>query len=318
MITSVFLLFGDLIPKKLAMHYPESIACAIAVPISKIMLLTKPIIGLMDVITNAVISKITPENYSDGVSIEEVCMVIEQGLESGAVGETSMTIMTNTLSLEDKNITEIMIPRTEIKYISITADVDSTLRKMKAVPFHIYVACKNDIDTVIGTIDLTDMIPVFSKEKELNWTDLIKPIHFMPETLTLQECLLDFQKTKKSIAMVINEFGEIIGMVRLSDVHNSIINTESIQETESLITKRADGTWLVSGELGIKQLKETIVCNAGFPGEDQEKYHTVSGLVMYVLKRIPIEGDIFKVSQLEIEVLDIDGNVVDKVLIKKE
>lgn len=315
-ITIVFLLFGDLIPKRVAMLYPESIACAIVGIFSKIVLITTPILKVLDFITESIANKLKKTNAVDGVTFEEVCLVIEQGVQSGAVEKSSMQIVENALNLDDRNVTEIMIPRTEIDFIDSTLPRDALLQKLKTNPYHRYILCKENIDHVLGIIDLTDLIPIFSNEADLNLDILVKPMHYIPETLTLQQGLTDLQQNQKTLAMIINEFGEVIGMVRLSDIHHSIVGKTGSTTENNWVTTRSDGTWLVSGDAPVSVVKDTLGLTMALDGEDQAKYHTVNGMVMYLLHRMPKEGDILTVENFIIEVIDIDKHLVDKVLIQ--
>lgn len=315
-ITIIFLLFGDLIPKRIAMLYPESIACAIVGIFSKIVMVTTPILKILDYITEHIATKLKTSNVEDGVTFEEVCLVIEQGIQSGAVEKSSMHIVENALNLDDRNITEIMIPRTEIDFIDSTLPRDELIRKLKSNPYHRYILCKENIDHVLGIIDLTDLIPIFSNETDLNLDVLVKPMHYIPETLTLQEGLTDLQLNQKTLAMVINEFGEVIGMVRLTDIHNAIVGKTIATEENNWITTRNDGSWIVSGDAPVSIVKNTLGLTTYLDGEEQSKYHTVNGMVMYLLHRMPKEGDILMVEHFTIEVIDIDKHLVDKVLIQ--
>lgn len=314
LITVSFLLFGDLIPKRIAMQHPEQIACRLAGFFAKIVYVLSPVLKLLDYVSDKIVKK---SPHDDSVTFEEVCLVIEQGVRSGAVERSSIHIVENALNLDERNVTEIMIPRTEIDFIDSTLDKDTLIKKLKNNPYHRYILCKNNIDHVQGIIDLTDLIPIFSGDVDLNLDTIVKPMHYIPETLDLQQSLTDLQTNQKTLAMVINEFGEVIGMVRLSDIHHTITGNINEQDNSSWITKRSDGSYIVAGDTPVSILKDTLKIETVLDGELIEKYHTVNGLVMYFLHRMPKEGDIIQLENFNIEVVDIDKHLIDKVLVQQ-
>lgn len=317
LITYLSLIIGELVPKRLALNNPERLARLTAGPMIFLSKIAAPLVSLLTISSDLVlkIMHIQPSN-DPAVSEEEVKMLIREGARIGVFNLAEKDIVERTFRLSDKKINAIMTPRKEIIWLDIDSSF-KTLRNRIAKHKHAHFPiCRDNLDKVIGVIRTEDLLTTFLVDEKLDLKkSLQKPI-FVPETVDGLKVLELFKKSGVHLAFVIDEYGNIMGLLTLTDILEEIVGDiphSNDQEEQDIIT-RDDGSFLVDGLLPIDEFKDHFKIKR-LPGERSGAFHTIGGFIMTQIGRIPSVGDHFTFGDYTFEVVDMDGNRVDKVLL---
>ncbi len=319
-ITYLSLIIGELVPKRLALSHPERFAIILARPMNLVSQITAPLVTLLSVSTDVIlrILRIKP-NTEPSVSDEEVSMLLREGTQVGVFEIAEKDIVERTLKLGDKRIPALMTPRKEIVWI----DIDSSMRTIRNTILEsslaYYPVCRDSLDKVVGIVRSEDVLRTFLMDEKVDLKKfLIKPV-FIPESMDPLQVLENFKKTGVHTALVIDEFGNVQGLLSLNDILEAIVgdipSVNDIDEAE--IVKRDDNSWLLDGLLSIDEFKEHFHIKK-LPEEKAGVFHTIGGFVMHHLGKIPNTGDTFEWDKFIFEIVDMDGNRVDKVLLTKK
>lgn len=317
-VTLLFLLFGELIPKRIAMAHPEQIAKAVSGWFTVLTWVTKPPLTLLEKVTGFVVSWIirNPES-SPLVTTDELRLVLEQSAKEGTLQASAFTIVENALDMDDRLVVAVMVPRSDMMYLDTQDTQEENLQKLCSTPYHRFVVCEGGLDNIKGLLDITDAIPSIAGKAALDLTKKLEPIHGVPESLSLKQTMDDLQLARKASAVVINEFNEVIGMVSLNDIYAAVMGDTTEETGDQWIQARTPEGWYIAGIADMEAVKLAIGLDSELPGEKSKAYHTVNGFVMYMMCRMPREADTFEVAGYKFEVSDIDGRFVDKVLVVK-
>jgi putative hemolysin len=312
-ITFMSLIVGELVPKRIALNSPEPIAAKLARPLQIIVMIARPMVWLLEITTAAVLSLLRVRtDRPDGVTEEEVKLAIAEGTESGVIDEVEEEMIHGVLALADRSVEAVLTPRTDVYWIDLDDEPERIAREIADCPYsRIVVARGGDIGRPIGIVQKKDLLTDLIAGKPLRVEEnLIQPL-FVPETLPVLRLLEMFRTANVHIALVVDEYGDFTGVATLHDVLEGIAG-DIAQEHEGVaqeIVKRADGSWLVDGRAPIETLKEELGID-----EAAEDYHTAAGLALEKLARIPVEGDSFVVGDWRVEVIDMDGKRIDKLI----
>jgi putative hemolysin len=311
LITTLSLLVGELIPKRLALHSPERIAASIARPMALVSKLFTPLVWLLGQATDLTLKMIgiNPAEESP-VTEEEIQLLIGQGTEAGVFEEAEQEMVEGVFSLSDSRVYSLMTPRTEIVWLDVNDSADEIRRKIVESPFSRFPVCQNSLDTILGIIKARDLLaPPGLSSDEFKLKDKLRPALYVPETMFASRALELFKEKSAELMLVIDEFGSLQGLITINDIIEEIVGDIEI---EPQATQRQDGSWLLDGLLPVDDFKE-IFKLASLPHEDE--YETLSGFVMMSLGRVPQAADHFEWAGLRFEVMDMDGRRVDKVLV---
>lgn len=318
-ITYLSLIVGELVPKRLALNFPERIAAWIARPMYGLSLLALPAVKLLSWSCDLVLwlLRVKPKPQPT-VTEEEIKILLEQGAEEGVFEEAEQQFMENILRLDDRKVGAIMTPRKDIVYLDLR---DSFAENRQCILDHshwVLPLCDNGLEQVIGFVKTKDLLDRVLLDGPPHLRAIAIPALYVPESLSLMELLERFRDTRLHTALVVDEYGEIEGLVALSDVLEAIVGHlpggGSADRPE--IVQRSDGSWLVDGMLDIDRLKEHFGIKE-LPEERRGEFHTLGGFVMLHLGRVPKATDSFDFAGLRLEVVDMDGNRVDKVLVSR-
>jgi putative hemolysin len=317
--TLLFLLFGELIPKRIAMAHPEAIAKAISGWFVILTWVTKHPLWILEKVTNAIVPMITKNAVSDPlVATSELRLVLEHSAQAGTLEASAFAIVENALDMDDRNVVAIMVPRSDILYLNSQDSQDVNLKKLRSTPYHRFLVCDGGLDTISGLFDISNAIPAIAGEAPLDLSVKLESIHYVPETLSLRETMDDLQASRKSSAIVVNEFNEVIGMVSLNDIYAAVMGDTTDETGNEWITARQPDGWYVAGIADMSSVKSALGLTGDLPGEVNDAYHTMNGFMMYMLHRMPKEADTFDFGDFAFEVCDIDGRFVDKVLVTRK
>ncbi len=317
-ITYLTIVIAELVPKQIALNSPEKIASFVARPIDLLARLSTPLIFMLSRSTNFVVKLFgIRRTERPEVTEEEIKVMIEQGTEAGMFEESEQDMVEGVLSLGDLKIGALMTPRPDITWIDINDQVGITRQKIIDSDYSRLPVCEGELDRVLGVVHVADLLSQTLKGEEINLTASLSQPLFIPESTRGLKVLEQFKKFGTHIAMVVDEYGVIQGLVTMHDLFEEIFGdiTDFNEEPEEpQIIQREDGSWLLDGMLSIEELLEQF--DIPESAIDRGNYHTLGGFAIMQLGKIPISGEYFEWRQLRFEIVDMDGKRVDKILVK--
>lgn len=318
-ITYLSLVIGELAPKRIALNNPEKIAMLFAAPMKFLSAAASPLVKFLSISTELIlrIFRIKPSSEPP-ITEEEIRALIDQGARAGVFEVYEQDMVERIFKLGDKRVNVLMQHRMEIEFIDINDSTENIKKQAADTPFSRLPVCDGSIDEMLGIVKIKDLI---LKGFDGNSFDikpfLHKPI-YVPENMKAYKALELFKKNRTRFALVINEYGSIEGLITITDILESIVGDIEIDPAEnaSMIIKREDGSYLIDGLILIDELKEALQINK-LPNEEHREFDTLAGFIIMELGKIPAEGDKFSWSNFTFEVVDMDGNRIDKVLVHK-
>ena len=309
-ITVMSLWLGELVPKRLGLHSPEQIARIVAGPMLFISKLFSPLISMLSASTDLVLRLIgvTP-SLDPPITEEELQVLIDQGTQAGVFEEAEQDMVEGVFSLGDRRVYSLMTPRTDIIWLDINDSPNEILQKIAESEYSRFPVCEDSLDKVLGIVKARDLLVPSLAGEPINLKNKLRPALYIPETSFASRALEIFKEQNRELMLVIDEFGSLQGILTLNDIIEEIVGDF---EPEPQATQRQDGSWLLDGMLAIDDFKEIFNLRT-MPHESE--YETLSGFMMTSLGRLPQTADRFDWNTLTFEVMDMDGNRVDKVLV---
>lgn len=316
-ITYLSLVIGELAPKRLALNNPERIAAAVAAPMNSLSWLASPIVNLMGASTDLALRLVGARSSVEPlVTDEEIKILLEQGARVGIFEEAEQDIVASVFRLSDRRVDAIMTPRTEMVWLDLDDPIEKILNDVTESRHAVLPVAQGSLDNVQGILLVKDLLEATLSGTPLVIPSILRPAIFVPESTPALKVLEEVKNSGLTLAMVLDEYGGISGMVTLIDILKSIVGDipQSDEEHEPLVVRRPDGSWLLDGLLQVDELKALLDLQS-LPDEDRVGYQTLGGLVMSQLKTIPTTGETFDWEGYRFEVVDMDGRRVDKVLV---
>ncbi len=317
-ITYLSLIIGELVPKRLGLSNPEQIAINVAKPMSVLSAIAAPVVHLLSASTEAVVRMIGAEQTSAQplVTEEEIKVLVRQGAEAGMFEVAEQDMVERVFRLGDQNVGNLMTPRLDIVWLDLSDSIEINREKMINSNHTRFPVCHDSIDNVLGVLNATDMLSRTLRNEPLDFTDILRSPLFVPASTRAFKVLELFKQSSTHIAFVVDEYGVIQGLVTLNDVIEVIIGDIPFADhpCELPAVQRDDGSWLIDGMLSIDRFKEIFKLSY-LPNEEHGNFQTLGGFVITYLGRIPTAADHFEWHNLRFEVMDMDGNRVDKMLI---
>jgi CBS domain containing-hemolysin-like protein len=260
-----------------------------------------------------------PTKPVDQITTEDIAAMVDAGAEAGVLRKHELHLIENVFELDSKGIPAIMTPRDDVVYLTLAETAESVRRKLVTQPHAQYPVCGQDLDDVLGYIDSKDILQqLLANESAAVLADIgqhyDKNVLVVPDTLTLSEALTRFREMHENFAVVMNEYGLVVGVVTLDDLVGALMGDILYSTEDEQIVRRDDSSWLVDGLTPIVDLKKALELDT-LPGEDY--VDTAAGLVIYALKRIPKKSESLTVAGFRFEVLDIDHHKIDQLLVSK-
>lgn len=318
-ITYLTLIFGELAPKRLALFNPEGTAMRLARPMQGLARLTRPLNRLLTLSTDAVIHLIGAHPSEEpAVTEEEVQVLIEQGTQLGIFEQEEQKMIEGVLRLDDQILGGLMTPRRQVVWLDLAETPQELRTKILQSGHGRFPVIDGDDEDILGIVHTKDLLGQLLRDQPLDVTAVMRPPLFVPEGTLVLDLLTKFKQHGSDMAIVIDEYGSAEGIVTHNDILEMIVGALPSDHApeEPEITLRVDGSWLVDGMLSINELKELLSVEE-MPGEKQIRYQTLGGFILSQLGVIPAAGSDFEWEQFRFEVLDMDGNRVDKVLISR-
>lgn len=312
---------GELVPKRLALLAPEGIASLISRPMMILARITHPLVVVLSGSSALVLRVLGARRREEPpVTDDEIKVLMEQGAEAGVFHESEQEIVSNVLRLDEQRISAIMTPRRDMVVVDLDEDESSCWQTIVDTPFSRLVVCRDGLEHVIGVLQKSDLLKAALPGGGVTISDLedfLRPPLYVPESVTTQQLLESFRRARLQFALIVDEYGDVQGLVTLTDVLAAIVGELSVPEApeDRDMLQREDGSWLVDGDVGIERVKSVLDIGDDLPGEEEHSFNTVGGFIMHVLGRIPIATDHFVAAGWRFEVMDMDRNRVDKVLL---
>ncbi|MGL5918309.1 MAG: hemolysin family protein [Cetobacterium sp.] len=319
-VTGAFIEFADLIPKRLAMVYPEKIAVTLVNPMTSAIKLLTPIVWIFSGVANLVFKIFdTPISRNELITHDDIFALVDAGAEAGVVHTKEHHLIENVFELEQRWVSSAMTTRDEIIYFTLEETEESIKQKIAEYPHSKFLVCESDIDSIYGYVGSKDILPRILKG-ELSGLQNIKEITnrnilIIPNTLTLSDMLDRFNEAREDFAVILNEYAHVVGVITLNDVVSTLMGDVVYPMQEEYIIKRGDGSWLIDGVTATEDVKKVLEIES-FPEEDS--YETIAGFIMYMLKSIPKKGAHIEYNGYSFEVVDVDNFKIDQLLVIKE
>ena len=312
-VTFLSIIFGELIPKRIALLRAQHISLFVAVPINFLSKLAYPVVGLLAFISNSIFRILKIKTHSDSaVTEEEIKAMISEGSEHGSIEEGEKDIIERVFHLGDRSITSLMTHRTDIVWFDINKTVDEIRNKQEDLAFSTYPVCQGTVDDIKGLISIKDL---FKADPQTPLHKLARPALFVPENNKAYQLLEKFKSTKIHTCFIVNEYGTLEGMITLNDILEAIVGDvpQSGQE-EYEIVKREDGSFLVDAQIHFYNFL-SYFNRADWMNQDEQDFDTVAGFVLHELEHIPKTGERFEWRDFKFEIIDMDGQRIDKILL---
>ncbi|ATR79258.1 hemolysin family protein [Moraxella osloensis] len=317
-VTLLFILFADLIPKRIGMINPERVALAVIEPVLLSIKVFKPLAWIINGLAN-LIFRIFKVNMvrEENITFDDVSAVVDAGAQAGVLLKQEHHFIENVFELEERNVPSSMTTREDVVYFTLGESEQSIRQKIANYPYSKFLVCKDSIDEVIGYVDTKDiLVKLLSNQSQilLNETT-IRNVLIIPDTLTLSELLDRFRSSKEKFAVVMNEYALIVGVITLSDIMMTVMGDWVAPiEDEQQIIQRDEFSWLIEGTTPIENVKHALGIE-DFP--DWDNYETLAGFMMYKLRKIPRPADFVEYQGYKFEVVDIDHHKIDQLLVTR-
>lgn len=312
---------GELVPKQLAMLAPEGIAGLIARPMIVLARITHPLVVILSGSCAAILRLLGAKRKEETpVTDDEIKVLMEQGAEAGVFHESEQEIVSNVLRLDEQRIAAIMTPRRDMFVIDLDEDEQEVRQRIIDTEFSRLVVCRNGLEHILGILQTGDLLKKALPGHCIDAADIESVLHaplYVPESVTTTQLLESFRRARLQFALIVDEYGDVQGLVTLTDVLAAIVGELSVPEApeDRDAVQREDGSWLIDGDVGIERLKSILDIPADLPGEDEHSFHTLGGFIMHRLGRVPLPTDHFEFAGWRFEVMDMDRNRVDKALV---
>jgi putative hemolysin len=316
-ITYLSVVVGELVPKRLALLKPEVIAAFIARPMQWLARAGRPLVLLLSASSDVVLRLFGARRAEEPpVTDEEIEVLMQQGADAGVFHRSEQAIVANVLRLDEQRIGAIMTPRADIHTIDLEEPEAAVRQQLADSPHHRVVVIRGGFEKVLGVLHVGDLLSPAFEGRPLEIERLVRPPLYVPESVTTTKLLELFRKMRAQFALIVDEYGEVQGLVTLTDVMASIVGDvpdEGVAAEQDAV-QRDDGSWLVDGAIGIERFR-TLLDLDPLPGEEEGAYHTLAGFVLYQLGHIPAVSERFEAAGLRVEVVDMDRTRIDKLIV---
>ena len=317
LITYFSIVVGELVPKRIGQSYPETFARLVARPINFLALATKPFVLLLSTSTRTLLRLLgVKETSGSPVTEEEIHAMLVEGTTAGVIESHEHTMVRNVFRLDDRQIGSLMVPRSDVVCLDIDAPFEDNLQRIEESDHARFPVVRGGMDNILGVINARQWLSRTLRDKARGGLadQPLQTALYVPETITGMELLDNFRLSDVHMAFVIDEYGEVQGIVTLQDLIEAITGEFQPRDPEtSWALQREDGSWLLDGHIPVPELKDRLNLDA-VPEEERGRYHTLSGMIMLLTGRLPKVTDTVQWEDWKLEVVDMDGKTIDKIL----
>ena len=311
--------FGEMIPKRIGMANPESVAQYVAIPLNWISTVCRPFGWLLSKTTELFMRLLNVKMDESKITEEEIKAIIDEGATAGTIEEIEQDIVENVFHLGDKKVGTLMTNRSDIVWLDANETYDENLATIEKYGHGVYPVCEVELDNILGVVNVKDLLSTLLLKKTINLKALVRQINYFPETMSAYTALKKFKETKIHQAMVVDEYGTLVGIVTINDVFDTLVGDISQDDGQIgyELTEREDGSFLIDGQYPWDDfLKEFELDD---DTHNREGFHTIGGFILHTLGELPKTGQKLKWNDFDLEVVDMDGMRIDKILvIRKE
>jgi putative hemolysin len=314
-ITYASIVLGELVPKRIGQSNPEPIARLVARPMLTLARIARPLVHLLSVSTQVLLRLFgIRQSTNQVVTEEEIHALLEEGSDAGIIEHSEHQMVRNVFRLDDRQITSLMVPKSDIIYLDLDEPLNENLQRIQASEHSRFPVCRGGFDEVLGIISAKVLLAQTLRGDNPDFKTDLQTAVFVPESLTGMELLEHFKSSGVQMAFVIDEYGEIQGIITLQDLIEAIAGEFKPDDHEDAwAIARADGSWLLDGIIPVPELKDCLKLKE-LPEEDKGRYNTLSGMLMLLMGRIPSAGEVVEWDCWRFEVVDMDGKRIDKVI----
>ena len=318
LVTSVFVVFADLVPKRVGMAAPEAVAVRLVGPMEGFLRLLKPLVWLYNRMADLCLRLFgLPTQRDDRVTPDDILAMAEAGTQAGVLDRPEQHVIENVFELDTRTVSSVMTPRDRIVWLSHD-DSDASVRaRIAAEPFSTYPVCQGGLDHVLGTVDAKDLFQRVLTNRPINLTQngdgaLLRKAVVVPDRLSLSEVLGIFRQQHEDFAVIVNEYATVVGVLTLNDVMSTVMGELVTPADEEWIVRRDDASWLIDGMTPMQDVQRALGVH-DWP--DAGEYETLAGFLMVMLRRVPRRTDSLNWGGFRFEVLDVDNHRIDQVLV---
>ena len=318
LVTYFSIVLGELVPKRIGQFYPERLACRAAGPIHALSLVAAPFVKLLSLSTETILRRLgIRENPDAGVTEEEIHAMIDEGEETGIIERAERDMVRNVFRLDDRQVGSLMTPRADIEWIDLEDPIEANMEKVRRSNRSRLPVCEGSLDNVKGFCSTRTLLKQMMVDGRADFGKNLMEVSYVPESITGMELLEHFRRTDTPAALVVDEYGEVQGLVTPRDVLEAIAGEfKPEQPGDAWASRRDDGTWLLDGLIPVPELKDVLDLKS-VPDEAMGRYNTLAGMLMLLLGRLPREGDLAEWQGWRFEIVDMDGRRIDKVLVSR-
>ncbi|ELM3618296.1 HlyC/CorC family transporter [Aeromonas sobria] len=314
-VTYLSIVVGELVPKRLGQLNAERIACLVARPMHWLATLTRPFVWLLSASTNAGLRLLrVNQNGNSNVTEEEIHAMLVEGSEAGVIEDHEHTMLRNVFRLDERSLSSLMVPRSDIHYLDLAQPLAVNLQRLVEYRHNFFPVCNGSLSELVGIINVNTLLLAYIKGEPIDLAALTEEGSLLPETLDGLELLNHFRSHAEHMVLVVDEYGELQGLVTQQDLLEALAGDFQQEDgSDNWAFQRADGSWLLDGLIPLPELKDCLEL-VRLPEEEKHHYHTLGGLIMLLLGRVPKTGDLVTLEQWQLEIVDMDGLRIDKVL----
>ncbi len=319
-ITYLSLVVGELVPKRLALAHPEPIASFVAPPIRFLSRIAAPLVAVLSASASGLLRLMGIKASSQTpVTPEEIMVMLSLGRQAGSVEASEQDLVARVFRLGERNVSSIMTPRTDMIWIDLNDPIGDSMRAMSSAGHTYFPACRGSVENVVGVVSIKAQWARMVRKQPPDLGAEVHPALYVPESMPALKLLETFKQKNRHVALAVDEYGGVSGLVTLNDVLEAIVGdipTGDMTDSEPEATRRADGSWLLDGSITLDDLRDTLKLSET-PREEGADYNTLGGFLMSHLGRIPNVTDTVEWNGWRFEIVDMDGHRVDKVLVQE-
>ncbi len=316
-ISYVTLVLGELVPKSLALKYPDQIALALAKPIRLLTQILRPIVKLLTASTRIFVGKDSGKVFSRNfVSEDEIKYLLKEGREKGVFDATEQELIHSIFEFTDISVKEVMVARPKMLGIQVDTPSQEILTFVSEHNHSRYPVYEDSLNNIIGILYFKDLLSVLSAKKEVVLKGLLHSTYFVPETMMISHLLKELQHRRLQMAIVIDEYGTVAGLVTMEDLIEEIVGEiqDEYEDEGRSVERLKDGSWVIDASLSIRDLSSDY----GLPVPESAEYETLGGFILAQLQEMPKGGEIIQYDQYKYTIVDMEGRRISKLKVEKD
>ncbi len=316
-ISYVSLILGELVPKSLALKYPEQIALGSIQLIDLMARTFSPFVRMLTASVRLFLKpiggKVLPGTF---ISEEEIKYLLKEGRETGVFDQTEQDLIHSVFEFNDISVKEVMVPRPKIHAIQVDTSYEEWMKYVVENKFSRYPVYRSNITDIVGILYFKDLVGTLAQEKQIALKDLLHPSYFVPETMKVSRLMKELQRRRIQMAIVINEYGSVEGLVTMEDLVEEIVGEiqDEYDVEDRPVERLKDGSWVIDASLSVRDLRS----NYGLPIPESAEYETLGGFVLSQLQTMPKGGEIIQYGDSKFTIVDMDGRRIAKLKLEKK